>query len=261
MKNAVLSTIIVLSVFAAGCKALYPDPPYLDPALRARMAPPFSPVAAGESGKSPFTAQREAANQAVAEILKIRPTYQISKEKAIKLAIVEVGAAGVETIRKEEKDEWRKALEETGLVKVVFITSNITTADPNFYDLRTAAARLDADAMLVYAAVDSRERGSNLSAFLYIAIVPIFFAPGSQAACLTFAKGACYDVKNEYLEFTVEGEAEKSCIRPYYFLDVKSLELKTRKAAIDILRDETVGALKAREAHYAEQAAKARKAD
>lgn len=245
MRTAAILSLCAAAVLFSGCVGLHPDPPNFDPSLRARLAPSFT--SASQAGNAPvFMGQRAETNKAIEDIFKIRPTYKISKNKPIKLAVCEVGEGGVETIRNDEKEAWRKALEDTGLVKVLFITSNITSPNPGFYDLRMAAARLDADAMLVYASASSEERDANLGGLLYLTIVGTFFVPGSHAAVLTFAKGACWDVRNEYLEFAVEGEDECEIIRPYYFLDQKELQLKSKKSAVEILRQEAVLALKAR---------------
>ncbi len=247
MRKTVLVCVCMVFVLLTGCRSLHPDPPHFDPALRARLAPPFhTSVPRSGNGAALFTAQREATNKAVAEILKIKPAVEFSKEKPITLAIAEVGTTGVETIRQGDKDAWRKAVEETGMVKVIFISSVILSANPGFHEMRLAAARLHADVMLLYAVADSYESRVNLSAILYATIVGTSFAPGNEAAVLAFAKGACFDVENEFLEFTVEGEDERKTTRPYYFLDKKQLQLDSRKAALGILREETVRAVKSR---------------
>jgi hypothetical protein len=63
---------------------------------------------------------------------------------------------------------------------------------------------------------------------------------------LTFTKGVCFDVENEYLQFVVEGEDEQSSVRPWYFTDDDGLARVSRKAALDVLRQETVRALEAK---------------
>jgi hypothetical protein len=236
----------MILVFAAGCTSLHPDPPRLSPAVKARLVPPFhANIPKPGGGAAIFTVQREAANKAVADILKIQPAVKFSKEKPVTLAVAQVGPEGVETIRQEDKDAWRKALEETGLVKVIFISSVILSANPEFHEIRLAAARLHADAMLLYAVVDSNEHKCNLSALLYLSIVGTFFVPSDEAAVLTFAKGACFDVENEFLEFTVEGEDERKTVSPYYFLDKEQLIIDSKKSAVDVLRKETVHAINA----------------
>ena len=244
MKSTGLVCLCMIFVFAVGCTSLHPDPPCLSSAIKARLAPPFySNIPRSGRGTTLFTAQREATNKAVADILKIEPTVRFSKEKPITLAIAEVGATGVETIRQEDKDAWRKAVEETGLVKVIFISSVILSANPEFHEIRLAAARLRADAMLLYAVVDSDVQKHNLGALMYLTLVGAFFIPGDEAGVLTFAKGACFDVENEFLEFTVEGEDERQTVKPYYFLDKKQLKIDSHKSALDILRKETVHAI------------------
>lgn len=240
--------VVMLAVFAAafaGCTSLHPEAPHISAAAKARLVPPYhSYDPRTESGKTLFTAKREAANKAVAEILKIEPAVSFGDNDTVTLAVAEVGPLGVETIRQEDKDAWRTALEKTANVKVIFISSVILSADPDFHELRLAAARLHADVMLLYSVVDSQVHKFNLSSLMYLTLVGAFFTPGDEAAVLTFAKGACFDVRNEFLEFTVEGEDERKSIRPMYFMDTEQMKIDSHKAAVAILRDETVRAIK-----------------
>lgn len=244
-------TLAVLS----GCKSLHPEPPSFPPELLARLAPQFPPltVRGQGAGALAFTEQREGANQAVKDVLAIKPAVFFEKDKPITLAIAEVGIKGIETIRQEEKDAWRKELESTGLVRVVFISSVILAGNPQFHEIRIAAARLHADAVLLYASASSRAQDANLWGWLYLSVAGLFVSPGSQGAVLTFAKGVCFDVENEFLEFAVEGEDERQSVGPWYFRDLDAMEIASRRSALDLLRRETVRAVEARAATTKEE--------
>jgi len=238
--------IVLFGGLVPGCKTLHPDPPEFSSSLLARLAPQFPPLNARGQGNLAFTEQREAANRAVKDILAIRPAVTFDKARPVTLAIAEVGPNGIETIRQRQKDAWRKALEATGTVRVVFISSVILSSNPLFHEIRVAAARLHADSVLLYASATSQASSTNLWGALYLTIAGLFFAPGTQDAVLTFAKGVCFDVENEYLQFVVEGEDERSTVRPWYFTDDDAMALESRHAAIDLLRLETLHALQAR---------------
>ncbi|MHC5020295.1 MAG: hypothetical protein ACYTGX_09335 [Planctomycetota bacterium] len=250
MRAALLLAAAALAAFATGCTTLHPTPPEFSPQILQRLAPQFPPLASASKSKGvvAFTDQREAADQAVEEVLKIAPAVTFTKDKPVTLAIAEVGPDGVETIRKEEKDAWRAALEKTGLVRVVFISSVILSGDPRFHEIRIAAARLRADAVFLYASATSRAEGGNLGALLYLTIVGAAVVPGSHGAVLTFSKGVCFDVKNEFLQFAVEGEDERAVMRPWLFRDTDGMERASVKAAVEVLRGEMVRALTARAA-------------
>ncbi|MHC5039568.1 MAG: hypothetical protein ACYTHM_19880 [Planctomycetota bacterium] len=248
--RTVLLILTLTGAVVSGCKSLHPDPPEFPPELLSRLAPRFPPLSpSGPSGgKLAFTEQREAANRAVKDILEIKPAVTFSKNRPLTLAIAEVGPKGIETIRQKDKDAWRTALESTGLVRVVFISSVILSGDPHFHEIRIAAARLHADVLLLYASASSTASSLNLGGFLYLTVAGLFLSPGSQTAVLTFAKGVCFDVENEYLEFAVEGEDERSSIRPWYFVDSEAMQIDSREAAVEVLRRETVRAIEARAA-------------
>lgn len=245
-----IAVLAALAAFATGCTTLHPSPPEFSPQLLRRLAPQFPPLttATQSKGALAFSEQREAANQAVEAVLKITPAVTFSKAKPVTLAIAEVGPAGVETIRKEDKDAWRSALEATGLVRVVFISSVILSGDPRFHEIRIAAARLRADAVFLYASASSRADDSNFGALLYLTLVGAAIVPGTQTAVLTFSKGVCLDVKNEFLQFAVEGEDERSATRPWAFTDLDGMERASVKAAVTVLREEMVRELTARAA-------------
>jgi hypothetical protein len=249
--RSLLLFLAAVAALGAGCKTLHPEPPEFSSSLLSRLAPQFPPLAVGTRSKGAlaFSEQREAANKAVKEVLEIKPAVAFSKSKPVTLAIAEVGPDGIETIRKDEKDAWRSTLESTGLVRVVFISSVILSGNPQFHEIRIAAARLHADVVLLYASASSRAYGTNIGGWLYLTIAGIFFSPGSQSAVLTFAKGVCFDVENEYLEFAVEGEDERSSTRPWFFMNTDALELESRKAAVEVLRKETVRAIEGRAAN------------
>jgi hypothetical protein len=250
MKALLVPVLAAAMAILAGCKSLYPEPPEFPEMLLSRLAPRFPSLSADShvQGAMAFTEQREAANKAVKEILDIKPLVTFSKSKPVTLAIAEVGANGIETIRQEDKDAWRKALESTGLVRVVFISSVILSGDPQFHEIRIAAARLHADTVLLYASASSEASALNIWAFLYLTVAGLFVSPGSQSAVLTFAKGVCFDVENEFLEFAVEGEDERDSIGPWYFQDTDDMKAESRKAALEVLRRETVRAVESRAA-------------
>ncbi len=248
MRALVFSVIAASLAAFMGCKSLYPEPPEFPEQLLSRLAPRFPSMSADShvQGALAFTEQREAANKAVKEILNISPIVTFSKSRPVTIAIAEVGPNGIETIRQEDKDAWRKALESTGLVRVVFISSVILSGDPQFHEIRIAAARLHADTVLLYASASSEASSLNIWGFLYFTLLGLFVSPGSQSAVLTFAKGVCFDVENEFLEFAVEGEDERDSIGPWYFQDSDAMKIESRKAALEVLRSETVRAIESR---------------
>ncbi len=250
MKATLFLVLAALIGASAGCKSLYPEPPEFPERLLSRIAPRF-PILSSDShsqGALAFTEQREAANKAVKEVLEIRPAASFSKDRPITLAIAEVGVNGIETIRQEDKDAWRKSLESTGMVRVVFISSVILSGDPQFHEIRIAAARLHADVVLLYASASSTASSLNIWGFLYLTVLGLFISPGDENAVLTFAKGVCFDVENEFLEFAVEGEDERDSIGPWYFQDPDAMKAESRKAALEVLRNETVRAIQSRAA-------------
>ncbi|WII73227.1 hypothetical protein QJS83_04990 [Bdellovibrio sp. 22V] len=95
-----------------------------------------------------------------------------------------------------------------GAVSEIFPIVNSVVESEDLKSLRLAAAQHGADALLVVSGTGEIDRYINKWGWSYILLLPAFFVPGSESDTLFLANAVIYDVKNEFLYFTVESEAQ-----------------------------------------------------
>ncbi len=89
---------------------------------------------------------------------------------------------------------------------VFFISNMIVDGNEDLKSLRMAAAKHQADALLVVTGAAQVDRYINGWGWSYALILPTFFVPGSQVDTLFLSSAALWDVKNEYLYLTNDAE-------------------------------------------------------
>ncbi len=107
-------------------------------------------------------------------------------------------------------EELVKELKADGLVADVFPISNTLVADEDLKSLRLAAAKHQADALLIVGGGAQVDRYMNNWGWTYALLLPAFFVPGSKADTLFVANASLWDVRNEFLYLTAEAEATRS---------------------------------------------------
>ncbi len=107
-------------------------------------------------------------------------------------------------------EELVKELKADGLVADVFPIANSVVADEDLKALRLAAAKHQADALLIVGGGAQVDRYINNWGWTYALLVPAFFVPGSKADTLFMANASLWDVRNEFLYLTAEAEATRS---------------------------------------------------
>jgi hypothetical protein len=125
-----------------------------------------------------------------------------------------------------EIERWRKPLSEAGVVTDLLILPSGLVEECEWRDpgcklrvSRQAAARVQADALLMLnVATDLDEYLNPLSA-LNITIIGMWIAPGHHRDALTIIEGVMLDNRNEYLYAFARGEGESSIVRPLMYAD------------------------------------------
>lgn len=113
-------------------------------------------------------------------------------------------------------------LKQSGVISdVVFIADSVVQHDseprfnlrtglhapmPRVSELRLAAARYGADALLTVNGISSTDRYNNVWSLSYWTIVGAYFVPGTHSDALVMISGVLWDVRNEYLYATEEAE-------------------------------------------------------
>lgn len=160
--------------------------------------------------------------------------------------LVEGFRAGIYFREPEERQSWRwtaadrervlDAVSAADGIGEAFLISPLVVARQDLRSIRLAAAQHGADALIVVAGAADVDVSANGWAVTYLAVAPLLFVPGNDMDALFIARAAMWDVRNEFLYVTADGESARSQTRPAAFTE-------NRKALIDPLRSEAIGQL------------------
>lgn len=183
-------------------------------------------------------------NQDIQAVLDLRPQLP----KPFKLAVYVQGSEGYHhkpfwtEVEKSALLSYGDQLKQAGVVSdIALVSEGIVQTGPRsgmpsyvaqVKDLRLAAARYGADALLVVNGASSVDRYNNPSAFLYWTIIGAYFVPGTHSDALVMLKGALWDVRNEYLYATEEAEGMTQKTGPALVLDDTSSINQAKQVAI-----------------------------
>jgi len=104
-------------------------------------------------------------------------------------------------------DEIARDLKKEGIVSDVFPILHSLVSDDDLKSLRLAAAKHQADALLIISGAGQIDRYINHLGWTYALLLPALVVPGSEADTLFVSSATLWDVRNEYLYLTAEGEA------------------------------------------------------
>ncbi|MBA2487275.1 MAG: hypothetical protein H0V35_14515 [Nitrospira sp.] len=111
----------------------------------------------------------------------------------------------------------QRALEpvkEEGILQQSFFLANSTVQGTTFRDIRLAAARYNADAILVIDGASAVERYNNGHAWWYATGLGAYLAHGTESHALFMMEGTLWDVQSGYLYGTQTAEGETTLIGP-----------------------------------------------
>lgn len=133
---------------------------------------------------------------------------------------------------------WGEKLRKEGIISDLIIIPEILTQQfrsrNSVKDLRVAAARLQADAVLILRSSTDVDAYVNPLSVLNLTIVGMFIAPGHHRDALTIVEGMVVDNRNQYVYFAGSAEGKGTTLAP-----LASVEAR------DAVRDSRCEALKA----------------
>lgn len=140
--------------------------------------------------------------------------------------------------------EWVETLKRDGLVSQVIPIVQSTVTGENTADIRLAAARHGADAVLVLDSVSDVDRYNNPLGVTYITIIAAWLVPGTHADALVMTNGSLWDVRNGYLYATMRAEGEASDFGPAFLLEDYKVVAEAHRKAMTALEGEIAARLK-----------------
>lgn len=142
---------------------------------------------------------------------------------------------------------WGDKLRDAGIIsELILIPEMLVThqgRNPEFCrDLRVAAARLGADAILVLRSVSDVSSYINPLGILDVTLVGMVVVPGHHKDALTIVEGMLLDNRNQYVYLTVSAEGSGSTFGPLASIDAHPAVRRSRVAALKCFGDKLVAA-------------------
>ncbi|MDR4478507.1 MAG: hypothetical protein R3B37_01990 [Nitrospira sp.] len=133
---------------------------------------------------------------------------------------------------------------EEGILAQSFLLANSTVQGTTFGDIRLAAARYNADAILVIDGAAACERYNNGHAWWYATGIGAYFAHGTESHALFMMEGTLWDVRTGYLYGTQTAEGETTLIGPAPSLEDKAAIAEAKDVAMERFGKELAGMLR-----------------
>lgn len=148
------------------------------------------------------------------------------------------GQAGETEGQRREVQAWGEKLRREGIVSDLIIIPEILAGQirsrNSVKEIRVAAARLQADAVLILRSTTEVDGYLNPLSVLDLTIVGMFLVPGHHKDALTIVEGMLVDNRNQYVYFAGSAEGTGSTLAPLAAIEEK-----------DAIRDSRVSALNA----------------
>jgi rhombotail lipoprotein len=144
---------------------------------------------------------------------------------------------------RKEIEAWGEALRKDGIVSDLIIVPDLlatmtpTRSQGYVKDIRMAAARVQADAVLVLRSTTTVENTVNPLFLLDITIVGLFLAPGHHKEALTIVEGLVMDNRNQFIYLAGTTEGSGKTMAPAAFLDESGTIRESRVAALKSFGD------------------------
>jgi hypothetical protein len=159
---------------------------------------------------------------------------------------------------KEIVDSWEASLKKEGIVTDMFVMSEMLTRgangenkSPTLMDLRVAAAKHGANALLVIQGDCEVDSYKNPAAVLNLTIIGGYVVPASHRDALVVLQGALVDVGNGFLYASVEAEGEGHIVRPTFIVEDKPAVERAKQQALTNFGPELLKRMRAVRANYA----------
>lgn len=190
--------------------------------------------------------QLQVSSQDISEVLKLKPQVQFPFKLGIYL---DSGRAGYsEPYPRSTTEffwnvEWRAAdkekvlaalepLKGRGVLSDAFFISTMTVSGRSWEEVRLAAARHGADAVLVVRSVSQVDSYLNPLCLLNLLILPGWLVPASHRDALVVVAAALWDVRNGYLYATTDAEGTGSVVKPSFTIDDQQAIEKAKEKAL-----------------------------
>lgn len=135
-----------------------------------------------------------------------------------------------------DADRVQRALapvQEEGILQQSFLLANSTVQGTTLRDIRLAAARYNADALLIIDGASAVERYNNGHAAWYATGIGAYLAHGTESHALFMMEGTLWDVRTGYLYGTQTAEGETTLVGPAPSLEDRTAVAEAKDVALE----------------------------
>lgn len=169
----------------------------------------------------------QATDEEIAKALAVRPQLPFPCRVAIYLPPSTWTAADREII-----EGWSTKLKKDRIVSDMFVMSSIVATGTSIKEVRVAAARHGADAVLILNSVSNIESYKNIGAVLNLTIVGGYLIPSNHRNVQVTIQGVLVDVGNGYLYASMEADGAARTVQPAFLVEEKPTIDKAQRAAL-----------------------------
>jgi rhombotail lipoprotein len=133
---------------------------------------------------------------------------------------------------KETLVAWGERLKREGVLSDILLLADSSVHGTTLNDIRLAAARYGADAVLIVDGAAAVDRYNNAkAAFAYWTILGAYLASGTHSDALVLLQGTFWEIRTRSLRFSVEAEGLAETVGPAAFVrDRDTIERAKRQA-------------------------------
>ncbi len=137
------------------------------------------------------------------------------------------------TIDADELQEWEKIIGNQAHISGVCPVTSLTMGGHGvtLHTLRTAAARMNCELLLVYLQADSSVNNFNDAAVLYWTVIGLWTIPGDVIEHETVMQAVLVDCRTGMILGTATGDAHRKRLCPAAFVDIRQTELADKVPA------------------------------
>lgn len=155
----------------------------------------------------------------------------------------------------EDKDQVLdrlRPLNSEAILSSVFILAESTVQGTLNRDIRLAAARYNADVLLIVNGAAAVDRYNNGYAAWYATGLGAYLAPGTHSDALFMIEGTLWDVRSGYLYGTQSAEGTARSVGPAAYLEDKHVVARAKAAALESFADHLADLLRRMKESFAQ---------
>ncbi len=135
---------------------------------------------------------------------------------------------------KETLTAWGKRLKSEGVLSDILLLADSSVHGTTLNEIRLAAARYGADAVLIVDGAAAVDRYNNAkAAFAYWTILGAYLASGTHSDALVLLNGTFWEIRTQSLRFSVEAEGLVKAVGPAVFVRDQDTIERAKHQAIE----------------------------